>query len=601
MKGKRTMAKTALFNAWTWKCSLPEPFDAVTDNVSKTHYSKYSPSSNPKSTLHSSILSAVLAYMEVDTALTSAPSSPSAIGTQDDLTVAEYQSRTGEIHVAVYNGKNGKFNASRFEDETSAGKVYSLKERGNSGTALFFALMPRALSDDEFLENYQLLGKCRDAAYKDMDEATKAAFILCDNLYRRIEGSDLLPTAGIPVSIPKTGNLPLITPLNLTKKTYVPKSVLFGTFRILTGIPASDAGMTVNRDDFVRQYALSERTLTPREELMVPRIEDWYVIPPEVVSICRHAKITTGGAQPMRNFMMRGPAGTGKTEGAKAVAAGLGLPYLYYTCSANTEIYDFLGQMLPETGGASVGTRDYPTLMDIQMDPPSAYCKLTGDYDETVTENEVYEKLLEAMEEDAKAQANDNKGGQRFRYVETPLITAIRKGYVIEIQEPTVIANPGVLVGLNALLDRCASITLTTGEVIHRHPDTVIIITTNNNYAGCRDMNQSVISRMNLIFDVEEPEVETLAERVMKVTGCTDHGAVTEMAEAVRSISNHCRETMISDGSCGVRELISWVQSYMVTGNILESAKYTVLSSVSGDPDNRAEVLTNCLEHKFAA
>ena len=235
------------------------------------------------------------------------------------------------------------------------------------------------------------------------------------------------------------------------------------------------------------------------------------------------------------------------------------------------------------------------------MDPPSAYCKLTGDYDETVTENEVYEKLLEAMEEDAKAQANDNKGGQRFRYVETPLITAIRKGYVIEIQEPTVIANPGVLVGLNALLDRCASITLTTGEVIHRHPDTVIIITTNNNYAGCRDMNQSVISRMNLIFDVEEPEVETLAERVMKVTGCTDHGAVTEMAEAVRSISNHCRETMISDGSCGVRELISWVQSYMVTGNILESAKYTVLSSVSGDPDNRAEVLTTCLEHKFAA
>lgn len=595
------MAKTALFNAWTWKCSLPEPFDAVTDNVSKTHYSKYSPSSNPKSTLHSSILSAVLAYMEVDTSLTPAPSSPSAIGIQDDLTVAEYQSRIGEIHVAVYNGKNGKFNASRFEDETSAGKVYSLKEQDNSGTALFFALMPRALSDDEFLENYHLLGKCRDASYKDMDEATKAAFILCDNLYRRIEGSDLLPTAGIPVNIPKTGNLPLITPLNLTKKTYVPKSVLFGTFRILTGTPASDAGMTVNRDDFVRQYALSERTLTPREELMVPRIEDWYVIPPEVVSICKHAKMTTGGAQPMRNFMMRGPAGTGKTEGAKAVAAGLGLPYLYYTCSANTEIYDFLGQMLPETGDAGSGTRDYPTLMDIQMDPPSAYCKLTGDYDETVTENEVYEKLLDVMEGDAKALAEDNKGGQRFRYVETPLITAIRKGYVIEIQEPTVIANPGVLVGLNALLDRCASITLTTGEVIRRHPDTVIIITTNNNYAGCRDMNQSVISRMNLIFDVEEPEVETLAERVMKVTGCTDHGAVTEMATAVRAISEHCRETMISDGSCGVRELISWVQSYMVTGNILESAKYTVLSSVSGDPDNRAEVLTTCLEHKFAA
>ena len=334
---------------------------------------------------------------------------------------------------------------------------------------------------------------------------------------------------------------------------------------------------------------------------MIPRIEDWYLIPPEVVSICKHAKMTSAGSQPMRNFMMRGPAGTGKTEGAKAVAAGLGLPYLYYTCSANTEIYDFLGQMLPETGKAGEAGAEYPTLMDIQMDPPSAYCKLTGEYDESVTEDVVYDKLCEVIERDARAMAEDNKGGQRFRYVETPLITAIRNGYVIEIQEPTVIANPGVLVGLNALLDRCASITLTTGEVIKRHPDTVIIITTNNNYAGCRDMNQSVISRMNLIFDMDEPDLNTLAERVMKVTGCTDNTAVMEMAAATKDISEHCRETLINDGSCGVRELISWVQSYMVTGNILESAQFTILSSVSGDPDNRADVLTTCLEQKFAA
>ena len=100
------------------------------------------------------------------------------------------------------------------------------------------------------------------------------------------------------------------------------------------------------------------------------------------------------------------------------------------------------------------------------MDPASAYCKLTGEYDETVTEDMVYEKLLEVMDRDAKALAAENSSGQHFRYVETPLITAIRKGYLIEIQEPTVIANPGVLVGLNALLDRCASITLTTGEVV---------------------------------------------------------------------------------------------------------------------------------------
>ena len=53
-----------------------------------------------------------------------------------------------------------------------------------------------------------------------------------------------------------------------------------------------------------------------------------------------------------------GPAGTGKTEGAKAIAAGLNLPYLKYTCSANTEVYDFIGQVFPETDGPSTGDPD---------------------------------------------------------------------------------------------------------------------------------------------------------------------------------------------------------------------------------------------------
>lgn len=98
-------------------------------------------------------------------------------------------------------------------------------------------------------------------------------------------------------------------------------------------------------------------------------------------------------------------------------------------------------------------------------------------------------------------------------------------------------------------------------------------------------MNQSVISRMNLIMDMDEPDVDTLTERTMKVTGCTDKSAVADMAASIQEISERCRETMITDGSCGVRELISWVQSFMVCGNIMEAAKYTVLSSVSSDPE----------------
>lgn len=595
------MATIPLFANWTWKRSLPEPFDKISSTNSTIHYSTYCIVSTKKSTLHPAFLSALLAYMDMDTTLTPASTSECAIGTQDEKIVAEYKSRTGETHVVVFNKKNGKFNVGRFDDPTSTSKVYTVKESGNTGTALFFALIPEAMTDREFEENYKLLGKCKNDGFTDMDEAEKAAFILCDNIYRRISSAGSVGSAGIHLTFPSTGNLQNLTTLNLQKGAYSPKSVLYGTFRILTAASAAAPLSVIDKKDFVNHFALSERTFTPKEELMIPHIEDWYIIPPEIEAVCRHALLTTSGVQPMRNFMMRGPAGTGKTEGAKAIAAGLGLPYLYYTCSANTEIYDFLGQMLPDTDGKTPAAKEYPSLMDIQMDPASAFCKLTGEYDEAVTEDMVYEKLLEIMDHDAKALAAENSSGQHFRYVETPLITAIRKGYLIEIQEPTVIANPGVLVGLNALLDRCASITLTTGEVVRRHPDTVVVITTNNNYAGCRDMNQSIISRMNLIIDMEEPDVDTLTERTMKVTGCTDRTAVSEMAAAVQEINEHCRETMINDGSCGVRELISWVQSYMVTGSILDAARFTVLSSVSSDPDNRADIYSTCLEQKFAA
>ncbi|CUX25468.1 AAA family ATPase [Clostridium sp. C105KSO13] len=604
------MANYKLVDNWTFRRKLPEPFEDYTDDpVFKDVYSKYCNQPQKKSTLHASTLRALLAYMELEAPSgAKTPEELGAIGSQNNnFTIAEYPSKTGELHVVVYNRMNGKFTAGRYTmppDVDSTPEKYVLKENENSGAALLFTLLPIAMADDEFNEYYQKLKEYRDDGFTDTEEAAKTAAVLCDNLYRRIRYGDSLPVGGIKTDLPANGVIPVLKPFNIQKGIYAPTNVIHGDLQVVKpGAALKKAAVTIASEDFVSKYILSDtRTLTPEEELTVPPLPPWYVIPEEIKRICEHAKLTTASVQPMRNFLLRGPSGTGKTEGSKAIAAGLHLPYRCITCSANTEIFDLLGQILPDVDGKMTQLRHtYPTFQDIALDPSTAYQKLTGIYEETVSEDDVYQKLIDVIAAEMHTHYANETSRQNFKYVDTPLVEAIRNGYVIEIQEPTVIANPGVLVGLNSLLDRCNSVFLPNGEIVTRHPDTMIVVTTNNDYAGCKQMNQSVISRMNLVIDLEEPDEETLIERVLGVTGCSDKATVRTMARIVKSISSYCKENLITDGCCGVRELTSWVQSFMICGDIHEAARYTILSSVSADPDSRSEVEGSCLDTVLAA
>lgn len=604
------MPSGKLIENWSFSRKLPEPFGGYTDTpVFKNIYSVHCTQPQKRSTLHAATLRAILAYMKLEAPTGSSPENePGAIGSQgNNFTIAEYPSKTGDLHVIVYNRINGQFFAGCYPSPVDAEQEptkYIYQENGNSGAALLFALIPTALADEEFNDYYQQLKKCRDDGYPDKEKAAETAAVLCDNLYRRIRYGNMLPSAILKNEVPRNGIIPALKPFTVQKGTYSPTNVIAGTFQVLKpGTISRKSRIIIQKSDFVNSYILSEsRTLTPEEELTVPRLPDWYIIPPEIKRICEHAKLTTTTIQPMRNFLLRGPAGTGKTEGAKAIAAGLHLPYRCITCSANTEIFDLLGQILPDVDGKrSTLQREYPSFQDIMLDPATAYQKLTGTYEEDISEDAVYQKLIDTIFDEMHDHYANKTSHQQFKYVDTPLVEAIRYGYLLELQEPTVIANPGVLVGLNSLLDRCNSVFLPNGEIVNRHPDTTIVVTTNNDYAGCKQMNQSVLSRMNLIIDLDEPDEETLVQRVLGITGCADKKAVQTMARIVKTVSEYCRENLITDGCCGVRELISWVQSYMVCNDITEAARYTILSSVSADASNRTEVENSCLASLLAA
>jgi len=599
------MPRGKLFEGWSFKLSLPEPFDDPQYSGAKDHgLSRYNSAGNlKKATLHAPSLRALLAYAKLAIAAEngSYTEDMGVIGHQNDTyRVAEYCSNNKRDCV-VFSPSTGKFIVSQFDVGSDSPKPYTVGAGQATGSAMLFCLMPEFEEDSEFHSCFIEFKDAMQAGWPDMDAAFDTALTLCDNIYRRIENARGVGQAGIKITVPTTGNVPNLSRVAIDNGTYSPTGTVYGEFTILKlGSRTGPMATVYNASDFVGKYQLTQRILTDREKSMVPKLPDWYIIPHEVVRVCEHAKLTSQSSQPMRNFLFRGEAGTGKTMGAQAIAAGLNLPYTMMTCSANTEISDLIGQFIPDGGGVNTGNpelEELPKISDIIMHPPSVYQALTGEYDDDKTEDDVLQKLVEIAV--GRLAMKEEKHGQRIRYVDTPLIEAIRYGYVLELQEPSCIANPGVLVGLNSLLDNCQTITLPTGERVQRHPDTVIVVTTNSDYAGCRDMNQSIISRMDLIYDIGSPDLATMVKRVMNVTGCTDEQETTKMAMVVRDIADRCRQTMITDGSCGMRELKAWVLSTMITKDPYESAMTTVIASASADPESRSDLVSTCLEKQY--
>lgn len=608
---------------FSFKRTLPAPFSTVAKKVKVS--SKYG--NGTEATLSGTVVKGVLAYLGCrDATMTG------AVGLRGGKGVAEYKSASGDYvyHLAVYDPAKGNVMASVYNKDTEMVEDYAVRDNQRDGAAVILAMMPFLMADEEFEENLDAFERCYRDGFTDLKTATDHLGILCDNAYRRV--NDAKCTAHLPVNIDSSGNLMRISTTQLDAGNFKPDQVVAGEFSIFAaiGVPEKlEYAEAIPHSDFVGQYVLNPaRTLSAHEQSLVPVLAPWYVLPEEVVSICKHAKLSTGKALPMRNFLLRGPAGTGKTEGARAIAAGLNLPYMKYTCSAGTEIYDLIGQVFPDTDGPSTGNPDLdqqrqqlkemggityenvktlmglPDLDDMDYDPAGTYQKLSGVVKPDATSQEcmglVMELVTDKLQQLCKVKPETVNSGQTFTYIETDFIRALKHGYLVEIQEPTTIIQPGVLVGLNSLLEQNGSITLPTGEVIRRHPDAVVVVTTNVSYEGCRGVNQSVLDRMNLTQDIELPSPEIMAQRAMSITGCEDEEMVERMVHVVTDMADYCRKNGISDGNCGMRSLIDWIMSTEITGDPYASALYTIVSKATADEEDRDALTTAVLEPIFA-
>lgn len=365
------------------------------------------------------------------------------------------------------------------------------------------------------------------------------------------------------------------------------------------------------------QFSLSPNRVYSDEEMaMIPQMPSSYVFPEWVLSTAEEIKESSSFAGAVRNILLIGPAGTGKTKGSQALASLLNLPYVKITCSPDSDMFDIIGQMLPNVDENDTEdvrnmfqTLSIPTFDDVENDYVGTYQKLFGkEPDKYSSASDCYNEILRLMLAGIKKNKSD------FTYVESDFIKGIRNGYLIEMQEPTIIKRSSVLVGLNAIMENdpdTSYITLPTGKVIKRHPDAVVVMTTNSDYAGCNKIQQSVLSRVDCVRKIGNPGAEVMAERTMKATGFSQKTLLLTMARIIEQVNSYCMEKDISDGVCGPRELLNWAKKAILLQkkedgtdtisieNIVNAAFSTVIFKMAQTDEDIEEILTSVFAKEY--
>lgn len=288
------------------------------------------------------------------------------------------------------------------------------------------------------------------------------------------------------------------------------------------------------------------------------------------------------------NILLEGDAGSGKTQLAKALSADLQLPYTKVTCFADMDKSDVFGALLPVVESVDADSQELLEAIS-QTESFDAVLRLVQSHYQLDVLS-AREKLAEFVQQ---IEAKSETTPIHYKYYPSEIVRAMEKGYLLEIQEPTVIRDASVLVALNSALEPNGMLNLPTG-IVRRHPDCVVVITTNRNYQGNRPLNESLRDRMQHAEKMDLPSLEVMVERAVGKTGIQESPILFKMAEIIRLLDETAKANAIK-GVAGMRSYFYWVNTMKQGQDLLQSIYPKVLYKLTTDPDE-LKILLQVLE-----
>lgn len=278
-----------------------------------------------------------------------------------------------------------------------------------------------------------------------------------------------------------------------------------------------------------------DRELTEDEKLRIPKFElDVDVLVPAY--IIPNAKVIKGqhnSVYPIRNVLYYGEAASGKSTASRILSKMLGLPYYSFDISKNV--------------------------------------------DETII----------------TAGAEVDKGTLTYNYSE--VVQAVEHGGLLELREIYTM-SPGVQVFLNGLLEE-GVLRLPNGKLIKRHPNCIIVGTTNVDYESCQNFDKSTDDRFQIQYMVEPMPKEQIIQVVMNKSGNDDKVLVDKLYDTYIKLRVAIEKEMM-DSVATMRKLIEWAIhcKYMDT---VSASKMTILSGITKDKREQDNFLNKIILNTF--